>query len=223
MPTVQGVKTFAGGLVDFGLTRLGLPQSETRLAKDAQAYWGAANQDGWRSHSHWRDGDAFAKEQTWRRIGEGHLALYQRLALAATGTDPLTGRGRVIEWGCGGGTNAVAFAPHVDEFIGVDVSRASLTECATQVGNACATPFTPIFVDLAYPERAAREVTDATCFCACTSSNSCPPPSTGCVSCGSPATSSHPAGRHSCSSSTAPAPGGPGHAGAATGRRCWRA
>ena len=65
---------------------------------------------------------------------------------------------RVLEWGCGGGANAVHFAPRAQEFIGVDVSDASLTECARQTAKVCDTPFQPVLVDVANPERALRVV-----------------------------------------------------------------
>ncbi|HEX6359899.1 class I SAM-dependent methyltransferase [Actinophytocola sp.] len=65
---------------------------------------------------------------------------------------------RVIEWGCGGGANAVHFAPRAREFIGVDISEQSLHECARQVEQGCDTPFHPVLVGVADPERALGEV-----------------------------------------------------------------
>ena len=68
---------------------------------------------------------------------------------------PLT---RVVEWGCGGGANAVHFAPRSDEFIGVDVVADTLAECTRQVAAVCETPFTPVLVEVADPEKALAEI-----------------------------------------------------------------
>ena len=69
--------------------------------------------------------------------------------------------GRVVEWGCGGGANAVQIAPVAREFIGVDVSSESLQECARQVEARCDAPFRPVLVDVRDPEAALRDVTES--------------------------------------------------------------
>ncbi|MFC5993283.1 class I SAM-dependent methyltransferase, partial [Pseudonocardia hispaniensis] len=61
-------------------------------------------------------------------------------------------------WGCGGGANAVAFAPQAREFIGVDVSPESLRECERQVARVCDTPFRPVLIDVAAPEAALEAI-----------------------------------------------------------------
>lgn len=61
---------------------------------------------------------------------------------------------RVVEWGCGGGANAAAFAPHCDEYVGVDVAETQLKESARQVAQVCDTRFTPILVEVGNPEAA---------------------------------------------------------------------
>jgi cyclopropane fatty-acyl-phospholipid synthase-like methyltransferase len=65
---------------------------------------------------------------------------------------------RVLEWGCGGGANAVHLAPRAKEFIGVDVSADSLRECQRQVNSVCVTPFRPVLVTVAEPEQVLRHV-----------------------------------------------------------------
>lgn len=91
----------------------------------------------------------FGDGALWRRIGENHLAMLEE----AAGSDG-AGWGRVVEWGCGGGANAVHLAPRCTEFIGVDVAPASLVECARQVESECDTPFRSVLIDVAEPEQA---------------------------------------------------------------------
>lgn len=83
------------------------------------------------------------------------MALFDRLAATMGGREHF---GRVVEWGAGGGANAVAFAPRADEFVAVDVAAASLPECARQVGAVCATPVTPVLAQVGDPEAALDEI-----------------------------------------------------------------
>ncbi|MFT4128021.1 MAG: class I SAM-dependent methyltransferase, partial [Gordonia sp. (in: high G+C Gram-positive bacteria)] len=69
-----------------------------------------------------------------------------------------TGRGpdlgRVVEWGSGGGANAVHFAPRATEFVSVDVSTENLDECARQTAAVCDTPVVSVRIDVGDPEAA---------------------------------------------------------------------
>jgi SAM-dependent methyltransferase len=150
------VKSLLRDGLDLTLTRLGLDQPESRLARDSQSYWNSPKKDeGWKSNSHWRDGSAFADGDTWLAVGKEHLALYERFARAVQYDRPLR---RVVEWGCGGGANAVHFAPRSQEFVGVDVTADTLSECEQQVRAVCDTPFIPVLADVAAPESAALHV-----------------------------------------------------------------
>lgn len=62
--------------------------------------------------------------------------------------------GVVVEWGCGGGANAVAFAPKAEKFIAADVSAQSVAECVRQVEAACDTPTESLVIDIGHPEEA---------------------------------------------------------------------
>ena len=110
----------------------------------------------WESNSHWRDalGDV-----AFREVGDEHVAIFDRFA-KALGVE--VDGGTVLEWGCGGGANAVAFAPRADKFIGADISEESLAECERQVRAACTTPIETRRIDLENPERAVADL-DATC------------------------------------------------------------
>jgi SAM-dependent methyltransferase len=139
--------------IDQLADQLGLRQSDGRRVADADEYWGASEGAAWRDDSHWRGASSLGSDNDWLSIGADHLRLTARLAPGI-----LEGSPRVVEWGAGGGANAVHFAPLASEFIATDVSDESLRECARQVSAVCQTPFRPVFVDLANPESAVPEV-----------------------------------------------------------------
>lgn len=137
----------------------GLTESGAKLTREAQDYWRTPSGENWKSNSHWRDADAFAENDLWSEVGRGHLELFDRLAQVC-GEPPRFGT--VLEWGCGGGANAVHFAPRSSRFVGVEISQPSLDECARQVEATCATPFVPILIDGDDPESVVDRL-DGTC------------------------------------------------------------
>jgi SAM-dependent methyltransferase len=137
------------------LSDLGLGQSEAGISADSQRYWQDSARAGWTDNSHWRDSSVFAATDLWARIGREHLDLFDKFARAVDFTRPL---GRVVEWGCGGGANAVRFAPRAEEFIGVDIAAETLDECARQVAATCDTRFRPVRIDVTDPEGALRQI-----------------------------------------------------------------
>jgi hypothetical protein len=155
MNLIQSAKT----LVRDGVDRLPARQwtrrgpDDARIAIESQQYWEGERGSDWRGDSHFR-ADSPVDDSTWLGIGRDHLALFTKLA-AVVGDHKL---GRVVEWGCGGGANAVAFAPHCTEFIGVDVAQATLDECSRQVAEVCDTPFVPVLAEVAAPEAAAQKI-----------------------------------------------------------------
>ncbi|MFB9691366.1 class I SAM-dependent methyltransferase [Amycolatopsis plumensis] len=155
---VRRAKKLARGAEDFtqrALATIGAKQPETRISADAQAYWRQPSGDRWQGNSHWKDAAVFDGGDLWSRIGAEHLDLFDAGARMAGFTRPWK---RVLEWGCGGGANAVHFAPRADEFIGVDISPETLRECEKQVRAACDTPFRAIEIDVAEPEAAIPQV-----------------------------------------------------------------
>jgi len=149
----------AKSLLRDGVDRLPLPDGLLRrkakgdIASESQRYWQHERGYEWRGDSHIRDNSP-VDDRTWVSIGEDHLALFSKLANVVERHK----MGRVVEWGCGGGANAVAFAPRCDEFIGVDVAETTLAECARQVADVCDTPFSPVLVEVADPEAAVRMI-----------------------------------------------------------------
>lgn len=137
-------------------------QSTGRRAADAASYWRTERDSHWRSNSHFRDSPAFADDpDLWRRIGSEHLELV-RMAARATGW--VWESPRVVDWGCGGGANAVAVAPHAGDLVLVDLSATTLEECARQVGAACDTPVTTVVADVDDPEAVLDQVAGCDLF-----------------------------------------------------------
>lgn len=155
----------AEDLVQRALTRVGLSHSESRIAVDAQDYWASTGSSSWKANSHWRDAHVFGDGgDLWYEIGRRHLEMYERGARMVGFDRPL---GRVVEWGCGGGANAVHFAPRATEFVGVDVVPETLDECARQVSAHTDVPFTPVLAEVAHPERVVDKIGTCDLFLCC--------------------------------------------------------
>ncbi|NLF30019.1 MAG: class I SAM-dependent methyltransferase [Planctomycetes bacterium] len=132
--------------------RLGIAgrPSAGRLARDAQRYWSGSSTDACRRDlSHWAGEGRWADQDRWRRIGRTHLAMFHALCDLAGAAPP---RGRMLEWGPGGGANAVCFAEVFETFIGVDISQANLDECGRQLEAMGYGGFEPVHIEAAAPE-----------------------------------------------------------------------
>jgi SAM-dependent methyltransferase len=155
MKNVRSIKTLRAGIQGGALRMLqavGVRRSEAAIEAAAQRYWSEVHQG---RGSHWEGTGRFVRGDLWMTIGLRHLAMLRRAA--KTLDVPATG-GRVVEWGCGGGANAVQIAPSAREFIGVDVSNDSLQECARQVAARCDTTFRPVLIDVSHPEAALHHI-----------------------------------------------------------------
>lgn len=140
-----------GGLLRV-LQTIGVRRSEAEIIGEAQRYWREPHQG---RSSHWAGTGRFAAGDLWSRIGQRHREILDRAVRTLQAAE---GAGRVVEWGCGGGANAVHIAPRSREFVGVDVSADSLRECARQVAACCEIPFRPVLVDVAEPEAALSQI-----------------------------------------------------------------
>ncbi len=107
-------------------------------------YWSAQSDQQWKTNAHWRDAAGGDWSEIWAEVGATHVHMYERLARAVELPRPA----RILEWGVGGGANAVAFAPLCDEFIAVDIVQESLDETARQVAAVCDTPVERVLVAL---------------------------------------------------------------------------
>jgi SAM-dependent methyltransferase len=138
--------------LDQTLTRLGFAEPPERLTAAAQSYWTGRDGETWSADSHWRNG---LSPDDWQAIGADHWRLWESFSRSAGVT---TSPHRIVEWGCGGGANAVAFAPHAAEYVAADIVPESVAECRRQVAEVCDTAFTGVVVDAAAPEVSARDI-----------------------------------------------------------------
>ena len=140
---------------DWAVATLGLTQSDERLARDAQSFWGDSPDAEMEFFQHWRGAGLFADDARWLRIGGENLAIYQQFARALSFPTPAA---RVVDWGCGGGANAVHFAKGAEAYYGVDISQAALKECAKQMAAEGLANFHPVHIDANAPETAADAI-----------------------------------------------------------------
>jgi hypothetical protein len=127
-----------------------VPQPLDVVAADAKAYWsGSETAVDKRDMSHWLGEGRWADEAGWRRIGEEHFELYKTLLKLTGKTGPIR---TMMEWGQGGGANAIQFANEVSSYIGVDISEPNLKECAHQLESRGHHNFQGTLIDAAKPE-----------------------------------------------------------------------
>ncbi|HEV7648323.1 MAG TPA: class I SAM-dependent methyltransferase [Actinophytocola sp.] len=159
VPTVKRRIRRLGGkgeeLLQRVLATVGFAQSDSQISADSQKYWNDTRGERWRSDSHWHDASVFASDDLWSRIGRTHLELFQRGARTVQFDRPWN---RVVEWGCGGGANAVHFGKLAGEFVGVDISQETIDECERRVAEHADTPFRGVLIEVAEPERAVAEI-----------------------------------------------------------------
>jgi len=147
-----GIASRVRKTIDVVRNTLGLRQSDASLTRDAQSWWEAPSEENQAMYSHWRN--AF-DDATWFAIGQQTFDLYETFSKSMEFSRPAK---RVIEWGCGGGANAVHFAREADTFIGVDVAQVSLDECDKQLKREGMNNFQPVLIDLSRPEDALAQI-----------------------------------------------------------------
>ena len=131
------------------------PQPLDVVAADAKEYWsGSETAVHQRDMSHWLGEGRWADQAGWRRIGEEHFELHRILLKLAGRTEPIR---TMMEWGQGGGANAIRFANDVSTYIGVDISAPNLKECARQLESRGHRNFRGILIDPAKPESVLAE------------------------------------------------------------------
>lgn len=125
--------------------------SPAGIERDAARFWaGSGGDEHMRDLSHWYGEGRWADKDKWDRIGQAHLRMLEKLCLLADVTEPIE---NMVEWGPGGGLNAVHFCATVPVFYGVDISAANLTECQRQVEARGLKGFRPVLIDIDKLER----------------------------------------------------------------------
>jgi hypothetical protein len=107
--------------------------SPVKLLHDNRVYWERAGSDSKISdYAHWKNVGRFKNAKAWSRIGEENFTRYKKLLklMGGCGAEKLDS---MVEWGVGGGANAVVFGDAVDFFYGIDIARSSLDESRKQM------------------------------------------------------------------------------------------
>jgi len=140
-------------------TLSGYRESESALGQASNRFWNDFARPERAQEAHWRGHGPFVDDAVWLKLGRNHLELLQQVLHSQGRT---LSAGRVVEWGCGGGMNAVHFARGAQRYYGVDLSAATLQECARQLAHEQLDGFVPVLVDANQP-RAALPVIGAPC------------------------------------------------------------
>lgn len=128
-------------------------QTEAELIRASSAYWNGAQPDDvdLGDYSHWQGAGPWQDAERWLALGRPHARLVKQLCAISGPTAPPR---RIVEWGCGGGANAVHFAGQASEYCGIEISQASLDECSRVLHDAGGAVFRPVLIPAESPEQA---------------------------------------------------------------------
>ena len=137
-------------------SHFGIYESEKKLATDSKKYWSGdyVNNVTIAQDAHWQNRGIFEDTSRWLALGKEHIDLISLYSGVLGIEFPID---RMVEWGCGGGANAVHFAPLTKEYIGIDISKDSLRECERQMNKFGYRNFIPVLVDAVDPESITSE------------------------------------------------------------------
>jgi hypothetical protein len=152
---VRSGRRYARFVVDR-IDRVGRHRPDEVLLRQSEDYWTHPDSKAWASNSHWRA----PFDDRWELIGRESLHIAQNLARTLDTGLPA---GRTVEWGAGGGANAIHFAPLCREFVAVDIVEESLAECVRQVRAVCDTPVVPVKIPVERPEAGIAAVGPESC------------------------------------------------------------
>lgn len=138
----------------FAYSRRG-HQSEDELAATTMEYWNNGDKVGvdLGDFSHWEGAGPWRDRSRWLALGQIHFEMYEAMCRHSGATRPAR---RVVEWGSGGGANAIHFIHEAEEFCGVEIAQASLDECERVLSAAGFRGFRPVLIQAAQPEEAER-------------------------------------------------------------------
>ena len=125
------------------------PPSDGRRIADSHAFWNDPARPDLKTIMHWRGEGPFEDDGLWLDLGRRHLSMLKRAAEWADISLPVES---ILEWGCGGGMNAVHFARQASAYYAIDVSERSLEECVRQVRAEGAGTCIPVLVAAGDPE-----------------------------------------------------------------------
>jgi len=125
------------------------------IMKEAETLWRKDSGD-W---SHWRGVGRWSNDLAWLTIGKLHYAMiYLMLSQYSPWQD--YSKLSVLEFGCGGGANAVELCQHFGCVYGMDISEATLAECVRQVNLIDAHNFVPMLMLIDRPGAYFRKMSE---------------------------------------------------------------
>lgn len=105
--------------------------------ESAKAVWENHRDEEYRrDQSHWLGHGRWKERDDWLRIGNSNRQQIERIfgfLDGDVGTKLKLGGLNILEWGPGGGTNAVAFMDLAKHYYGIDISKKNLDECGRQL------------------------------------------------------------------------------------------
>lgn len=133
----------------------GVYDTEDKIIADAQRFWNDPEKIQEGQYSHFRGSGIFTDDEKWLSIGRENLTIFEEFTRAIQYEGPLD---TALEWGCGGGANAVHFAPLYRTFYALDINRECLVECAYQLANQGLPSHELIEIEAGSPEKALEKV-----------------------------------------------------------------
>ncbi len=105
-------------------------KTTSQILSEVSGFWHGNDNpaDYIKSFAHFQDYGKWKNRDLWDKIGLDNLERLETLKL-------LSGKPEIenmLEWGVGGGANAVKFSKEID-FYGVDISKDSISECGRQL------------------------------------------------------------------------------------------
>jgi 2-polyprenyl-3-methyl-5-hydroxy-6-metoxy-1,4-benzoquinol methylase len=128
---------------------------EEKIIAEAQQYWNDPSRQELQQFTHNRGAGVFQDEEKWLSIGRQTLNIFQELVRAVQSGTSFT---NIVEWGCGGGANALYFAPMAQTFYGLDISKDALNECARQLDLAGFSNYRMVEINASEPEKALQDI-----------------------------------------------------------------
>lgn len=154
-------------LIWYMMIQLAGGESPEALARASAVYWNEGDKFGvdLKDYSHWEGQGVFGDGKRWELLGRLHFEMFEKLVGFAQVQRPVE---NVIEWGCGGGMNAVHFVTEAKRYYGVEISQANLNECARQLQGRGFDGFVPVLLDAEKPDQAVEKITEPCQLFLCT-------------------------------------------------------
>lgn len=136
-----------------GLSLLGRGESEDEIARATMRYWNEGDKAGvnLKDYSHWAGAGPWEDREKWLALGRVHFEMYAQLCLVTGTARPLR---NAVEWGSGGGANAIHFINEVQAYCGIEIAQPSLDECGRVLAEAGFAGFQPVLISAEVPEQA---------------------------------------------------------------------